>query len=100
MFVGYQAAGTRGRALQDGARTVRLHGRDVVVRARVETLHGLSAHADRGEILDWLAAADELPRRAYVVHGESEASAALAARIEEQVKVKAEVPEYLERVEI
>ena len=100
LFSGHQAAGTRGRALQEGARTVKIHGRDVLVRARIETLHGLSAHADRGEILDWLAAADELPRRAYVVHGEPEASAEMAARIRKRVKIKAEVPEYLERVEI
>jgi metallo-beta-lactamase family protein len=100
LFTGHQAAGTRGRTLQEGAKTVRIHGREVKVRARVETLYGLSAHADRGEILDWLAAADERPRRAFVVHGEPEASEAMAASIEERVKVKTRVPIYLERFEI
>jgi len=100
LFTGHQAAGTRGRTLQEGAKTVRIHGREVKVRARVETLYGLSAHADRGEILDWLAAAEELPRRAFVVHGEPEASEAMAARIEERVKVETRIPIYLERFEI
>jgi len=100
IFTGYQAIGTRGRALQDGASTVRIHGREVPVRARVETLHGLSAHADRGEILDWLAASDDPPQRAFVVHGEPEARAEMAQAIQKQGKIKAEVPSYLEKVRI
>jgi len=81
LLVGYQAAGTRGRALRDGASTLRIHGADVPVRARVETLDGLSAHADRDEILRWLSAFEGAPRRTYLVHGEPQASAALAEAI-------------------
>jgi metallo-beta-lactamase family protein len=81
LLVGYQAAGTRGRALQDGATALRIHGADVPVRARIETLDGLSAHADRDEILRWLSAFEAAPRRTYLVHGEPQASAALGEAI-------------------
>ena len=78
---GYQAAGTRGRALQDGAREVRIHGERVPVRARIVTIDGFSAHADRDEILRWLSGFARPPRRTHVVHGEPEAAAALAANV-------------------
>jgi metallo-beta-lactamase family protein len=99
LFSGHQAAGTRGRALQDGAKSVRIHGREVPVRARVETLYGLSAHADRGDMVDWIAASDDKPRRIFVVHGEPEASSAFASLIDEKIGIEAEIPEYLEKVE-
>jgi metallo-beta-lactamase family protein len=81
LLPGYQAAGTRGRALQEGARSVRIHGADVAVRARVESLDGFSAHADRSEILAWLGGFETPPRRTYVVHGEPSAAEALAQAI-------------------
>ncbi len=85
LLTGFQAAGTRGRALQDGAEKLRIHGQDVPVRARVERLDGLSAHADQGEILAWLARFERPPRRTYVVHGEPAESAALVAAIGERL---------------
>jgi metallo-beta-lactamase family protein len=81
LFVGYQAAGTRGRALTDGAKAIRLLGRDVPVAARVERIDSMSAHADAGEILRWLSGFTRAPRMTYLVHGEPTALAALAARI-------------------
>jgi metallo-beta-lactamase family protein len=81
LLPGYQAVGTRGRALQDGARFVRIHGQDVPVRATVETLDGFSAHADREEILRWLGGFEQPPAQTYAVHGEPAASAALVAAI-------------------
>lgn len=81
LLVGYQAAGTRGRSLQDGAKTLRMFGADVPVRARVETIHGLSAHADQLEILRWLGGFQHPPRQTYLVHGEPAAAAGLAAAI-------------------
>ncbi|HJQ83433.1 MAG TPA: MBL fold metallo-hydrolase [Candidatus Binatia bacterium] len=82
LLPGFQAIDTRGRKLQEGARTLEIHGRTVPVRATVETLDGLSAHADRDEILDWLGGMPRAPRRVWVVHGEPPAAAGLAQAIE------------------
>jgi metallo-beta-lactamase family protein len=100
LFVGFQAAGTRGRTLQDGARSVRIHGHDVPVRAAVETVDGLSAHADRGELLDWLGQAARRPRSIHLVHGEPAAIEALAGGIRDRFGISPHVPRYLEEVEI
>ena len=81
LLTGHQASGTRGRALQDGARSLRIHGEDWPVRCRVATIHGLSSHADRDELLRWIATAPEPPRRVFVVHGEPEAASAFAAAL-------------------
>jgi metallo-beta-lactamase family protein len=101
LFVGFQAAGTRGRALQDGAKSVKIHGREVRVRARVETLDGLSAHADRDEIVRWLAGSPGAPSETvHLVHGEPSAIDALAGTLRDQRKLNVHVPEYQEKVEI
>lgn len=81
LLVGFQAEGTRGRSLQNGAATVRMHGRDVPVGARVESVHGLSAHADRDDILRWLSGFKTPPRQTYVVHGEPDQAERLAETI-------------------
>ena len=98
LLVGYQAIGTRGRALEDGARVVRIFGRDVPVRAHVETLHGLSAHADADGLLRWLRTAPRAPRRLFVVHGEPGPAAALADRVTRELGWNVSVPAYQERV--
>jgi metallo-beta-lactamase family protein len=85
LLAGFQAAGTRGRALQEGAPTIRIHGEDLPVRAHVETIDGLSAHADQSELLRWLRGFRRAPRQTYVVHGEASASIALASAIETQL---------------
>ena len=85
LLVGFQAEGTRGRALQEGARHVRIHGHDVQVRAHVETLDGLSAHADQAEIFRWLAGFRRPPKAVYLVHGEPNAAQALATAIHERL---------------
>jgi metallo-beta-lactamase family protein len=85
LLAGYQAVGTRGRQLEEGARTVHIHGREVEVRALVHRLHGLSAHADQGELLRWLGEFQRPPAACYLVHGEPEAAAALARRIDEDL---------------
>jgi metallo-beta-lactamase family protein len=72
LFVGYQAAGTRGRQLVDGAREVKIHGQFIPVAARVAKIDSMSAHADRGEILRWLGTLPAAPRRLCLVHGEPE----------------------------
>ena len=82
LFVGYQAEGTRGRSLVDGAREVRMKGHGVPVAARIEKLDSMSAHADAGEILRWLSGLSRPPSMTYLVHGEANALEALRTRIE------------------
>ena len=98
LFVGYQAAGTPGRALVDGATTFRAYGWEVPVRARLERLDALSAHADRGEMLRWLSGFTEAPKRTFLVHGEPDARKALEARVHTQLGWNVYRPEYHERV--
>ncbi|HXI66216.1 MAG TPA: MBL fold metallo-hydrolase [Gemmatimonadales bacterium] len=81
LLVGFQAVGTRGRALEDGAKEVSIFGEEVPVRARVERIDALSAHADSDEILRWLRGFTRPPRVTYLVHGEPEGATALAAAI-------------------
>ncbi len=84
VFVGYQAAGTRGRALLDGATTVAIHGQRIPVRAEIRGLHGLSAHADQEELLRWCEALPAPPGRIFLNHGEDPARKSLAATLAEQ----------------
>jgi metallo-beta-lactamase family protein len=81
LFVGFQAEGTRGRLLVDGAKQIHMLGRSVPVAARIERIDSMSAHADAGEIMRWLSALSRPPRTTFLVHGEPAALDALAARI-------------------
>jgi metallo-beta-lactamase family protein len=81
IFVGFQAQGTLGRKLVDGASEVRLFGEDVPVRARRYTIGGLSAHADQAALLDWLGRFTKSPRKCFVVHGEAETAQLFADKI-------------------
>jgi metallo-beta-lactamase family protein len=92
VFVGFQAAGTLGRRIVDGAKTVRLFGEAHAVRAKVFTIGGLSAHADRGALLGWLAGFRRAPQRTFVVHGEPLSAHALRDAIEARFGWRAEVP--------
>jgi metallo-beta-lactamase family protein len=83
LFVGYQAAGTRGRALVDGSDSVAIHGSRVAVRARIRYLRSLSAHADRDELVRWCRALPAPPERIFLNHGEDPARKALAVTLEE-----------------
>ena len=85
LIAGFQAAGTLGRRLVDGARLVHIFSAPVPVRARIYTVGGLSAHADQAELLHWLQGFHTPPRHTFVMHGEAEASAALARRIHEDL---------------
>jgi metallo-beta-lactamase family protein len=100
LFVGFQAAGTRGRALQEGAESIKIHGRQIPVRARIETLDGLSAHADRGEILQWLRSSGHRPGAVHLVHGEPAGLESFAARIRDELSAHVEIPDYLEKTQI
>jgi metallo-beta-lactamase family protein len=92
LFIGYQAEGTRGRSIVDGKETVRMFGRDVPVRAHIETISGFSGHADYLEIMAWLAGFTRPPERTFIVHGEADAADALAARIRSHFKWDVTVP--------
>jgi metallo-beta-lactamase family protein len=97
LLVGYQAAGTRGRAMLDGARTVRVHGADVPVKARFLSISGLSAHADRDELLRWVGTAPKPPGTIFITHGEPKASKALAELLRQKIGSQVIVPELYER---
>jgi metallo-beta-lactamase family protein len=98
LFVGYQAAGTRGRALSDGARQIKLRGQVVPVLAHVAKIDSMSAHADAGEIMRWLSNFKKPPAMTYLVHGEPAALSALEARIHSELGWPAHIAGYLERV--
>ncbi len=89
-FVGYQAEGTPGRRLLDGANTIRIHGIDVEVRAEVTRLEAYSAHADEDELVRWVAEAK--PKQVVLIHGEDEARAALAERFRAEFGLEAHLP--------
>lgn len=92
VFVGFQAAGTLGRRIVDGARSVRLFGESHSVRARVFTINGLSAHADQDALLGWLSGFRRPPRQTWVVHGEPLAAHAFRDEIERRMGWNARVP--------
>jgi len=96
VFAGFQAAGTRGAAMAGGATQVKIHGDWISVHAEVSRLDGISAHADREDLLAWIAALPRPPRHIYVVHGEPEAADALRQAIEERHRWPCSVPDYLE----
>jgi metallo-beta-lactamase family protein len=89
-FVGYQAEGTLGRQLVDGAERVRIHGDDIEVRAEVVRLEALSAHADHDELIKWVG--QSIPERIALVHGEDEARGVLAAALREEFGVEVLLP--------
>ena len=92
LFAGYQAAGTRGQAMLQGAREVRIHGQWVPVNAQVVNLPELSAHADANELMRWLSGFRHAPSRVFVVHGEPDASEALRVRIDKETGWPVSVP--------
>ncbi len=95
LFVGYQAVGTLGRQLVDGARHVRLFGREHAVGIRIEQVQGFSGHADRDEILGWLGRMPVPPQRVMVIHGGSQVAPAFAALVQQRLGVPAAAAEYL-----
>jgi metallo-beta-lactamase family protein len=98
LFVGFQAAGTTGRRILEGEREVRIMKESVPVRCHVESIGGLSAHADWKEVLHWLEPLKQAPRRTFTTHGEPESAREMAAHIRERFGWQVEVPQYGERV--
>jgi len=93
LFVGYQAKDTLGRKLTDGEKHVQVFGEEQEVRARIEKIDGFSAHADEGELIDFIAAIPEKPQHVFVVHGEPEAAAAMAGALKKSGIGNVSIPE-------
>ena len=93
LLVGYQSAGSLGRELADGARKVNIHGRKVSVGARIETIYGFSAHKDGDHLVGLVETASDRLKKVFVVMGEPKSSMHLAQRINDELKVKALMPE-------
>lgn len=100
LFSGFQAAGTRGRDMVQGAKEVKIHGEWIPVRARVENLSALSAHADSNELMRWLSGVKAAPRKVFIVHGEPEQSEALRKRIGKDLSWAAMVPRQDQKSEL
>lgn len=100
LFVGFQAQGTRGRALLEGAKAVKIHGQMVPVAARIEQVDSMSAHADSRELLQWLATFRTPPERTYLVHGEPVAQDALKSAIEAWGGWTVHTPQHGDKVEV
>lgn len=100
LFAGYQAAGTRGARLVHGEKEIKIHGHLYPVRAEIDNLDMLSAHADYSEILGWLRGFTDSPRKVFLTHGEPEAASSFKFKIEEHLGWDVEIPEHLQTVEL
>jgi metallo-beta-lactamase family protein len=100
LFVGYQAAGTLGRHILSGARTIRIHGQQHAVHARIEQIQGFSAHADRNEIVRWLSKLSVNPRHVFITHGEKDAAVAFQRFLKEKTGFESTVPTYGKKVSL
>ena len=100
LFIGYQAEGTRGRLLLDGEKSIKIHGQQVPVKAKIESISGFSGHPDSNEMLAWLMGFNRPPEKTFIVHGEPESSAALAERIRQKLGWNVVIPEYAQSFDI
>lgn len=92
LFVGYQAQGTLGREILDGARTARIHGQEIPVNAKIEQIPALSAHADENELYNWFSKIPEKPKAVFLVHGEDPARQAFSRKLEDGMKLNVKLP--------
>jgi len=100
IIVGYQASGTLGRKLYEGAEKVKIFGKDIEVKCVIKAIGGLSAHGDQNKLLSWIRGAEKIPEKVYCIHGESHAATALGHRLQKDLGIKTFVPEFGETVEI
>ena len=98
LLVGFQAVGTRGRQLLDGFKAVKIHGQNVPVRANIDRIESMSAHADSSEILRWLGGFKSPPKRTFLVHGEPRAMDALGVTIGNRLGWDVHMPQLDELV--
>lgn len=100
ILAGFQAEGTRGRSLQEGAKTMKLYGQEVAVNAEIVSMGQFSAHAGKSELLRWLGGLPTAPKQTYLTHGEPAAAQALQQAIIQKFQWKAAVARYLDTVDI
>ena len=100
LFIGFQAAGTRGRTILEGKPTVKIHGQQIPIRAKIENISGFSAHADYNETLAWLMGFNRPPLKTFIVHGEPEAAQSLAEKITTMFGWEVIIPKFKESFEI
>jgi metallo-beta-lactamase family protein len=100
LFVGYQAEGTLGRRIRDGADKVNIFSEEIMVRANIVGIDGFSAHADRSELLDWVSKFNKKPKQVILVHGEEDSLLQFSAAIEKELGLSTYIPEYLESIEL
>lgn len=100
LFVGYQAEGTRGRALQEGAQEIKMYGKMVAFRMQVHSIEGLSAHADQHDLIDWLSDLEQAPQHLFIVHGELDQAQAFQQKLKEVKGWQAEIPELNQTVDL
>ena len=92
VFAGYQAVGTLGRVLIDGGHSVKIFGEEIEVRAHIEQIEGISGHADRDGLVEWITAFKEKPRKVFLVHGDDEVCDIFAGNLRENYHLDAEAP--------
>ena len=100
LLAGFQAEGTRGARLAHGEVEIKIHGELLRVRAEIDMLDNISAHADYQEIIDWLGHFREPPRRTFLTHGEPKAATSFKFKIKEHLDWNVEIPEYEQMAEL
>ena len=100
LFVGYQAPGTLGRSIIDGAKKVKIFGEEIAVNARIEYIEGYSGHADQEWLLNFVYSFHNPPKHIFLVHGEEEGQEVLKQKIEETAKISVSIPNYAEQYEL
>jgi metallo-beta-lactamase family protein len=100
VFVGFQAEGTPGRRIVDGAKTIRIFSEDIAIKAKIWTINGFSAHAGQSQLLDWLGNFHNKKMPVFLIHGEFAAQEQLASLIKQKLGFDVTIPEYLEEIKI
>lgn len=100
LFVGYQGEGTRGRKLLEGANEIKIYGKYCPVKARIEVIHGLSAHGDQKDMLDWMSEIKNVPDKVFIIHGEKQAADTFRVKIKDTYSWNCIIPKLYDIVEI
>ena len=100
IFVGYQAEGTRGRQLQDGANEIRFFGKNYSVKASIRSIESLSAHADQNDLINWMGNIKNIPEKVYLIHGESAALDAFRVKIKATYRWNVTIPKLTDIEEV